>query len=438
MSALAIFLKYKGKNVGGYDRTKSDITLRLEKGGIKVFYEQNISRVTNDIDLVIYTPAVKDDNLELQEVRRRKIPLMKRAEVLGMISKNYKTTAVAGTHGKTTTTTLTAFLLHNCGIDCTTFLGGISVNFNSNLLIGKSDWLVAEADEFDRSFLQLSPQFSVITSMDADHLDIYGTYENMRASYNEFAKRTKQDGRIFYCNDHHDLNEMLNGFQNKISYSSKQDADYFAKNILNKDLEFHFDVYRRNEKYISDAVLNVPGFHNVENALGAIAVADSLGIDKNKIKETLPKFSGVRRRFEIRFRDEKRIYIDDYAHHPAEISAILNSIVKIFLNKKKLAVFQPHLYSRTKDFYKEFGESLSMIESVILLPIYPAREKPIEGVNSELILKYVSSRDKKIIPMNEAVDFIISNYKDKEVIITLGAGDIDSITEPLAQAFSQC
>lgn len=434
MSALARYYKHEGYAVAGYDRVESPLTKQLEAEGIPVHYVDDIALIPNQYKtgaenaLVIYTPAVPNDHSELQYYRTNGYNVVKRSAVLGLIAKNKYTFAIAGTHGKTTTSTLLAHLLASAGNGCTAFLGGISKNYHTNLLLSSSKYLVAEADEFDRSFLQLFPQAAIITSADADHLDIYGTDEEIKKAFAEFASQVKPDG-LLVVKKGVAIKLPSNG-QTIYRYAYNEPCDFYAANIAPiGNGHFTFDIHTPNS-IISDCTLGIPGWVNIENAVAATALALSVGIDKNKLKDALASFAGVERRFDVQLNTSSTTYIDDYAHHPEELKAALSSIRQMFPERKLTAIFQPHLYTRTRDFYVEFAKSLSMADEIILLDIYPARELPIEGITSQIIYDNIANSHKQLCEKKDLLD-ILKNKKDIDVLVTLGAGDIDRFVKPI-------
>lgn len=430
MSALARYFKAQGAMVEGYDRTETELTQQLQNEGITVRYEMDTDNLTADTDIFIYTPAIKpEENEELAYLIEQEAPLYKRAEVLGEISKNYKCIAVAGAHGKTTTATLITHVLNTCGVGCSAFLGGISKNFNSNYVQGDSEWLVVEADEYDRSFLHLHPYISVVTSLDPDHLDIYGSEKALQEAYTQFIKQTDPKGAVLYSEKSTELSSLLKSIKNinKISYGIEDASDFTADNIAFKQGKFSFDAYKHGDDYLEEIELSIAGWHNVHNAMAAIALADVLGLDMETVIEALYSFSGIKRRFDIHNPVLDRIVIDDYAHHPQEIQATLESVRKMYPTRKVMAVFQPHLYSRTQSFYKEFGTALSIADKVVLMPIYPAREQPIKGVTSELILKEVKTSSKQLIGEENIIPYLYLKSKTYPIMVIMGAGDIDQV-----------
>lgn len=440
MSGLARYFKSLGKFVGGYDKTPSSLTNEMEKEGIEIHYEDDISLINTEIinhtsaadTLIIYTPAIPSDHNEFNYFSGKKYSLHKRAEVLGWITEGHYTVAVAGTHGKTTTSTLVTHILRSSGNDCMAFLGGVSKNYHTNILLGKpgneNKVMVVEADEYDRSFLTLSPDISVITSIDPDHLDIYNNKSNMEESYSLFANRTHTDGCLI-TKEKVQSTIQYNG--KKYLYSLDQKADYFAKNINTQKGQYVYDVVTPYGE-IKSVKLGITGLHNIENSIAATAVAKVMNIDDDKIRKALGTFEGVERRFDYQILSRGLIFIDDYAHHPEEIKACLNSVKAMYPGKKITAIFQPHLYSRTRDFADGFAKSLELADSVILLDIYPARELPIKGITSSMLLDKIKIKDKKLCTKEQLVSEVISN--PPEVLVTMGAGDIDRLVAPLKNA----
>lgn len=426
MSALARYFKSLGKEVSGYDMTSTELTTQLIEEGIQVHFSDNPEMVTDDIDLVVYTPAVPSNLEEYRECLRKGILLKKRAEVLGWITSESFTVGVAGTHGKTTTSSIIAHLLKQSPVDCNAFLGGITKNYESNFISShNSNNVVVEADEYDRSFLTLHPNIAIITSMDADHLDIYGDKNALVDSFQLYANQVKEGGVLIINKD---LNSKISIEGESITYSASTTADYYLDRIEIENGEYLFDVKTKNG-VISNIQFGLPGRHNIENALAAIAVADYLGVSHSEIKEALKTFKGIKRRFEYIIKRNDLIYIDDYAHHPAELDATISSVKELYPNNKVTGIFQPHLYSRTRDFAEEFAKSLDLLNEVILLDIYPAREKPMEGVTSEMLLRKIKIKNKSICSKKELVDEL--HNRKLEVLLTLGAGDIDKLVEPI-------
>jgi UDP-N-acetylmuramate--alanine ligase len=373
--------------------------------------------------LVVYTPAIPKEHTELNYFINNGFELKKRSEVLGLITESKFTVAIAGTHGKTTTSCMVTHLLKECRIDCSAFLGGIASNFNSNLVIGKSDVVVVEADEFDRSFLTLSPDIAVVTSTDADHLDIYGEHAELKKSFNQFLAKIKPNGFYFYK-----AGLDLISDKKAISYAvNSASAEIKVKNIRIENARFVFD-YISGKAIINDIELNVPGYHNVENALAAISIALELGCESEKIKKGIASFKGVKRRFEYILNTKEIVFIDDYAHHPTEIEAFLNSVKALYPNKKLTVIFQPHLYSRTRDFVEGFASSLSKADEVMLLAIYPARELPIEGVSASIIFDKITT-NKVLLSKDEVLTELAK--RETNLVATIGAGDIDTLVLPI-------
>lgn len=426
MSALARYFKVNGYKVGGYDRSETSLTRKMaEEEGIEVNYIDDVAEIAKeyhdkDKTLVVFTPAIPADNLQLNFFKDNGFDMHKRAEVLGLLSRAGKALCIAGTHGKTTTSTMLAFLLKNSHVGCNAFLGGISENFNSNLLIDtKSPYIVIEADEYDRSFLHLYPDMAVITSMDADHLDIYGSKDKMIEAFDNFADNVRTNGGKLFLKDGLSLPR------------NKEDATYcidkgdcYAYNLRKDDGCYIFD-YHNSEVKIKDIKIGIAGRLNVENATVAITLALKAGATAEEIKASFPNFKGVNRRFNIKIRNDKFMYIDDYAHHPQEIEATLKSVKEIWPEKHLKVIFQPHLFSRTKDFYNEFAKSLSIADEVVLLDIYPAREKPMAGVTAKLILDGLTVKG-RIVSKEEILNEM-ETQPQTGIVMTMGAGDVDKI-----------
>lgn len=428
MSALARFLHRRGKRVTGYDKTLTPLTDALVAEGIEVYDQPRTEQVAT-ADLVVYTPAVPQHFPEMLQVAQSGKPLMKRAELLGMISRAYKTIAVAGTHGKTSTTGLIAHLLRHCGIDCTAFIGGIANNYETNFLDGGSDWIVVEADEFDRSFLQLSPNIAVITSMDADHLDIYGEEAAVQESFRAFAECLEPAGTLFL---HHNLEvEDLDAGRKVYTYGVEI-GRFRSEELQHRGMGVLFDYQSPVAKF-ERLRLNLPGAYNVENATAAISVAVALGGSEDSIRKGLESFTGIRRRFDLRYRSEDVVYIDDYAHHPTEIEAVLSAVRSMLPRHRVVAAFQPHLYSRTRDFHEGFAAALSQADAVVLLDIYPAREEPIPGVTSRLILDRITVQDKVLVSLEHLQEELKKHAARPVAVLTIGAGNIDTQVEATRQ-----
>ncbi|MDL2297007.1 UDP-N-acetylmuramate--L-alanine ligase [Bacteroidales bacterium OttesenSCG-928-B11] len=430
MSALAYYFKSQGYNVSGYDLTPSPITDQLVRDGIPVYFSEDTSLLPCSVDFVVYTPAVSKEHAAYQYFIKNNIPIYKRAEVLGMITKEHPCIAVAGTHGKTTSTALISHLLYP-EREIMAFIGGISKNLNSNFITSPDfETAVVEADEFDRSFLHLFPTTAIITSIDADHLDIYGQKETLAENFQLFAKQIREDGTLIIHESI--INEIIH--PQKVSYGFSPTSDYFADNISHFPNRILFDLHTPERSY-EKVELGIGGSHNLLNALGAVAAIISeykrrnIVLNSEQLVSKLSSFQGVKRRFDyIAFREDF-IYIDDYAHHPEEISAFLKSIRQIFPCKKITVIFQPHLYSRTRDFALQFAESLALADQIILLDIYPAREKPIEGVTSEWLLSLIDKDEKQLLRKEDVAQFVRENRP--ELLVTLGAGDIDRIVNSI-------
>lgn len=446
MSAIARYYQHAGYKVSGYDKTPSKLTQALEEEGIAVHYTDDISYIPSDTanTLVIYTPAVPKEMNELVYVQQNGYRCIKRSRALGEIAANQTCLAVAGTHGKTTTSTLLAHIYTHSGDGCSAFLGGISKNYHTNLLLSKNPVLVAEADEFDRSFLQLFPDIATITSTDADHLDIYSNLETIREAFAEFASQIKENGTLILKKGA--ILERSNIKAQIFTYSFNEQADFCPSNVVLKEGGyFEFDLnYPAHTKIDGEKVpagvierctVGVPGWVNVENGIAAAAMALIGKIEPLKIKEALAAFSGVERRFDIHINTPQMAYIDDYAHHPKEISSAISSIRNIFAGRKLYGIFQPHLYTRTRDFADDFAESLSKLDELILLDIYPARELPIEGVTSKIIFDKVTAPQKIQIGKDEVLDYL--KNKETDILITFGAGDIDRLIAPITNMLRQ-
>jgi UDP-N-acetylmuramate--alanine ligase len=431
MSALARYFAKQGKLVCGYDRTQTALTLELEQEGIDIHYVDDISLISrefrNSIEgtLVVYTPAVPQNHSELNYFINSNYTVVKRAQALGVIAGVKRTLAVAGTHGKTTTSTLLAHLLSDSSIGCEAFLGGISKNFKSNLVLNskKSDLLVVEADEFDRSFLSLFPQLAIITSVDADHLDIYDTYKDVLDAYEAFASQIKHNGTLIIKYGI-GLIPLLSVSVKLYTYSLKEKADYYLTNIEIKDGFYHFNLNTPNGA-IDGLMLGVPGLYNLENAVAASAAALQQGITAEELKKGLSSFTGVVRRFDVQYRGKKTVYIDDYAHHPEELKAAITSVKDLFKGRKVTGIFQPHLFTRTRDFTMEFAQSLDLLDEVLLLDIYPAREEPIPGVTSASIFSLMKCPSKRLCSKDELLEIIKKDELD--ILVSMGAGDIDRL-----------
>lgn len=435
MSAIARYFHYKGVKVSGYDRAETELTKSLVAEGISVHYDEDVERIPKDANIVVYTPAISTEHKELAFYMANGYRVVKRSDILQIITESSFNICVAGTHGKTTTTSMIAHLLRDSGYGCNAFLGGIAANYDTNFWASVNNVCVIEADEYDHSFLKLSPDVAVITAMDADHLDVYETEENLRQAYKDFAGRIKQGGLLL---KKFGLERNMNASRT-LDYSLQNDsADVYAANIQLQQGGYKFDVVMSNNA-INGLQLNMGGMHNVENMTAAIAVADSLNIDNEKIKKAVASYKGVKRRFEYIIKEDDLVFVDDYAHHPEELKALINSVKSLFSQKKCTVIFQPHLFTRTRDFAREFAEVLDMAHQVILLPIYPARELPIEGVNADLILSYMKLNSKAVMEKQELLNWIENGFqinRDREfgeVLVTAGAGDIDKLVLPVKE-----
>jgi len=433
MSALAKYFNAQNVTVSGYDKTVTSLTQEMERSGIKIHYTEDVQLLDKEAQLVVYTPAVPKDHAEFTFYRENNYEIVKRSDVLGEISKSSFNICVAGTHGKTTISTMIAHILRDSGYGCTAFLGGISVNYSTNFWSSENNVCVAEADEYDRSFLKLSPDIAIISAMDADHLDIYGTEGAMQDAFVEFSTRIKSGGTLISKYGLPRSNQFK--ASTHISYSLQNDmADAYASNIKMTHGSYEFDVMTK-DWMIDNVVLKMGGMHNVENSVAAIVVAHQMGITNDKIRKTIQNFKGVKRRFEYIIAPtttaihDETIFIDDYAHHPAELKALISGAKSLFSGKKCTIVFQPHLYTRTRDLANEFATSLDLADEVILLPLYPARELPIEGVSSKLVLDKINNENKKLLSKDQLIEWVKMNQP--EVFITAGAGDIDQLVEPV-------
>ena len=427
MSGLARYFHHQGAIVCGYDKTATSLTQAMAVEGIDIFYEDEANFIPlnfqqkDNSTLIIYTPAIPTSSKILNYFKNQGFDILKRSEVLGIISKGMFCIAVAGTHGKTTTSCLTTHLLKVGGIDCSAFLGGISTNYQTNVLFGKADVMVVEADEYDRSFLTLHPDIAVITSMDADHLDIYGEEAQLHESFNQFANQLKADGTFI-----RKVNLPLNG---GITYAiDDESAQVNGKNIVIKNREFAFD-FQNEEISLTNLTLGLPGQHNIENAIAAIQVALLMDIKPELVREGLASFAGVKRRFEYIIKEKNQIFIDDYAHHPEELKACFRAVRSLYPDHKLTVIFQPHLFSRTRDFASDFISVLSTADKLLLLDIYPARELPMEGVTSQMLASQMNVDKVRVCGKEEALQ-IIKNKKP-ELLLTVGAGDIDTLISPL-------
>ncbi|MGE5944042.1 MAG: UDP-N-acetylmuramate--L-alanine ligase [Flavobacteriales bacterium] len=429
MSALARYFKANGKHVAGYDKTPTDITNDLSELGIQIHFEDaveaiELSFLNPETTLIVYTPAIPKNHSELEYFKNNGFHVLKRSQILGLITENTFCLAVAGTHGKTTTTSILGHLMKECNVPLTAFLGGISENYNSNLILNGTEVSVVEADEFDRSFLTLSPNIACITSMDADHLDIYGNADALRESFVDFSKRVKANGKLF----------VKSGLPIKgITYGIEDDSDYTIQNIRIENGTYVFDV-KTPKTVLKDLRFNLPGRHNLSNALIALAMSVEYGCPHQQLANALASYKGVKRRFTYQIKTENLVYIDDYAHHPEEINAVHQAVREMYPNKKVLAIFQPHLFSRTRDFIDDFAKSLSQFDEVLLLDIYPARELPIEGVTSAWLLDKIENKNKQLVSKAELISKIQEG--DAQVILTIGAGDIGEEVKQIKKELS--
>ncbi len=436
MSAVARYFLSLGKKVSGYDRTRTPLTIELEESGIAIHYEENVDLIPKDADVVVYTPAIPADHKELKYYREHNYKVVKRSEVLQWITESSFNICVAGTHGKTTVATMIAHILRDTGYGCNAFLGGISANYKTNFWSSEKNVCVVEADEYDRSFLKLVPDVAVITSMDPDHLDIYGTAEEVENAFIQFSQRIKQDGCLISKHGLNRSKDLLAAHHYTYSFVDAE-ADSYAAHIKVESGAYRYNVLHK-EWALKDIVLHMGGLHNIENSIPSITVAKYLGIDDEQIRSAIASFTGVKRRFEYILKpssfpakeDRKEaVLIDDYAHHPEELKALISGVRSLFKEEKCTVIFQPHLYSRTKDLAEEFAESLDMADEVILLPIYPARELPIKGVSSAMILDKMKLTEKKLLSKEEMLEWVKEHQP--KLLVMCGAGDIDSLIEPV-------
>lgn len=422
MSALARYYHSLGKKVSGYDRTPTPLTRELEQAGINIHYEENLELAPKDADVVVYTPAIPAGHTELVFYKEHGYKVVKRSDVLQWITESSFNICVGGTHGKTTITTMTAHILRDTGYGCNAFLGGISSNYGTNFWSSERDVVVVEADEYDRSFLKLVPDVAVITAMDPDHLDIYGTPEEVEKAFVQFSQKVKPGGCLISKYGMSRSAELSAAHHYHYSFDNSA-ADVYANNIKVENGSYRYDVVCKDWT-LNNVVLNMGGLHNIENSIAAITVAKYLGIGDEKIKTAVANFKGVKRRFEYVVKNDKHTLIDDYAHHPEELKALISGVRSLYANTKCTVIFQPHLYSRTKDLADEFAASLDMADEVILLPIYPARELPVEGVTSELILSKMKLADKRVLSKEEMKNRVVA--EQPSLLVMCGAGDIDA------------
>jgi UDP-N-acetylmuramate--alanine ligase len=436
MSALARWFKANAFQVAGYDKTLTTLVQTLISEDIPVSLEDEIESIPAEFiedpsqTLIVYTPAVPVQHKQMNYFKEQNFMILKRSQVLGLLTKNLKTVGVAGTHGKTTTSSIVAHILRYADVNCTAFLGGITQNYGTNLLLNApTDNLsevvcVVEADEFDRSFLTLFPEIAIVTSTDADHLDIYGKHENVLESFREYVSQIDEEGALFMKKGL----ELASSTKANVFTYSLTEGDYYAANIRIENARFVFDIVHP-AGIIENVAMKIPGYHNIENSLAASAVALYLGVSSENIKGALESYKGVKRRFEYQVELPSKVYIDDYAHHPEEIKAFLSSVRALYPGRHVTGIFQPHLFSRTRDFADGFAESLSMVDRLLLLDIYPARELPIEGVNSEMLLEKVTIADKNLVSKKDVLDLLPKLNTD--IVVTIGAGDIDTLVEPI-------
>jgi UDP-N-acetylmuramate--alanine ligase len=437
MSAIARYFNHLGIKVLGYDKTPTPLTNELVKEGIDIHFEDLGNKISNfhleaETTLVVLTPAIPANHQEWEYLRNKQFTILKRSQVLGLISQKHKSIGVAGTHGKTTTSTLIAHILKQSSIDCSAFLGGISTNYQTNLLLDQSNnnFVVIEADEFDRSFLTLSPTISIITSTDADHLDIYGAHDELKKSFLDYSNKLLPNGTLIIKKELELTKEINVPF---ITYSINSEADIYAKDIIIKNGCYYFNLVYQKKEY-QNFQLGIPGLHNVENAIAACAASILSGVTIEELRNALLSFKGVKRRFEYIIKNETQIYIDDYAHHPEELKAIISSVKNMYPNHEVTVAFQPHLFSRTRDFAAEFSKSLSLADEVYLLDIYPARELPIEGITSQIIFDKITCT--KHLVSN--IELLTKLKKTKpNLFLTLGAGDIDLLITPIKEILSK-
>jgi len=427
MSALARYFKAKGADVSGYDKTATPLTRELEASGIAIHYEERVDLAPKDADAIVYTPAIPAQHAELVYYRENRYTVVKRSDVLQWITEGSFNICVGGTHGKTTVTSMTAHLLRHTGYGCNAFLGGIAANYNTNFWSSDKNVVVVEADEYDRSFLKLVPDVAVVTAMDPDHLDIYGTPEEVVNAFIQFSQKVKPGGCLVTKYDLERGEELKAAHHYTYSFEDVR-ADVYAANRKVENGSYVFDVV--NEDWtIKDVVLHMGGLHNIENCVAAITVAKYLGIEDDKIKAAVADFKGVRRRFEYALKNEKHVLIDDYAHHPEELRALISGVKSIFPGDKLTLVFQPHLFSRTNDLADEFAISLDMADEVILLPIYPARELPMRGVSSELVMSKMQVAKRQVLSKEELKTWVAEHQPG--LLVMAGAGDIDALVQPV-------
>jgi UDP-N-acetylmuramate--alanine ligase len=427
MSALARYFLWQGKEISGYDRTATPLTRELENEGAIVNYTDSAESIPEGIGLVIYTPAIPADSKQLMHLQNSGVPMIKRAQILGMVAQDKPLIAVAGTHGKTTVTTLLAHIFKTSGVEFMAFLGGISTNYHANFIhTNNPHWVIVEADEYDRSFLQLHPDITIITSMDPDHLDVYGSVDHLEESFRLFIGNMKSNGRLI---THNKVEKLFNALAGQQYYGLTGHPDFAAAGIEVREGAYEADYIHGNAS--THIRFGWAGRHNLENALAATAAAINAGISWNVIQEALAGFKGVKRRFEIILQNDQVVYIDDYAHHPQEIRTCIHSALEMFPGRKIACIFQPHLFSRTRDFQTEFGEALDLLPVVAVMDIYPARELPIAGITALSILDNIHNARKYHVRDEEVLDFVAR--KEFDVLITMGAGNIDRFVNPIKE-----
>ena len=427
MSALARYFHSKGARISGYDKTPTLLTDELIKSGIDIHFEDNVDLIPKEVDMVIYTPAIPKNHNIFNYYKEHNYTVLKRSDMLQWMTQNSFNICIAGTHGKTTITAMTAHLLRDTGFGCNAFLGGIAANYNTNFWSSENNVVVVEADEYDRSFLKLVPDVAVVTAMDSDHLDIYGTPVEVENAFIQFTKGIKPNGFLLSKYGLHRSNELI--ASKHLTYSfDNANADVYASNINVENGSYRYDVISKNWQ-LKDVILHMGGLHNIENSVAAITIAKHLTIDDEKIKAAVANFKGVKRRFEYIVKNDKHILIDDYAHHPEELKALITGVRSLYGNEKLTLIFQPHLYSRTKDLYKQFGAVLSTADEVILLPVYPAREAPVPGVTSELIFHEIHINNKRILSKEMVLQTMAE--EQPKLLVMCGAGDIDALVNPV-------
>ena len=433
MSALARYFNTQGVAVAGYDKTPTGLTADLEKEGVAIHFEDDIHKIDKEATVIVYTPAIPVEHTELNYYRDNGYLVVKRSDVLNWITENAFTIAIAGTHGKTTTTSMTAHILRHSGFGCNAFLGGIASNYNTNFWSHEKNVVVVEADEYDRSFLKLAPNIAVVTAVDPDHLDIYGTAEEVLKAFGQFTDKIKVGGTLIqkmgteFSVDNSNKNVFSYGY-------NKDEASYHTQNLIVVDGSYQFDIIHPGGM-MKDVVLNMGGLHNVENATAAIAIGITLGIEEQKIKDAVASFNGVKRRFEYKVKTENKVLIDDYAHHPEELNALISGVRSLYPNEKMVLIFQPHLYSRTQDQAAGFMEVLDKADEVILLPIYPARELPIEGVTSDMLLNGMKLAHKKVMSKEALLEW--AKTTSNKLIVMAGAGDIDVCINQVQELYTK-